>query len=235
MNLPMFPFFFEPTFLMVIPGLLLALYAQYKVHSTYNKYSRVRSASGMTAAEAARRLLDRAGLPHVRIEAARGHLGDHYDPRAKVLRLSAPDSPSVAAIGVAAHEAGHALQDAQRYPMLVLRSAAVPVAQFAPPLGIILFLVGLFFGTQIAALQPLVWIGIVLFAAALAFALITLPVEFDASSRAIRILRDNGILTAQQEIGAVRKVLSAAALTYVAAAVVSALHLLRLILIARSR
>jgi hypothetical protein len=225
------PFYFgDPKIMLIgIPGLLLALYAQYKVMSTYNKYSREEAASGMTAAQAARRLLDRAGLHNVKIEEVHGHLSDHYDPRSKTLRLSAPESRSLAAIGVAAHEAGHALQDAERYPMLALRSAVVPVAQFAPPLGILLFFLGMF----IAALKPLMLVGVLLFSAALAFSLITLPVEFDASSRAIRILRDGGIAVGQKELGGVQKVLSAAALTYVAAAVVSALQLFQYFLIAR--
>jgi Zn-dependent membrane protease YugP len=211
--------------------LIFPLYAQWKVMSTYRTYSRVGASSGMTAAQAARRLLDRAGLSHVKIEPVQGYLADHYDPRSKTLRLSAPDSSALAAIGVAAHEAGHALQDAEKYPMLVLRSAVVPVAQFAPPIGIVLFMAGLFF----KAFTPLLWVGILLFAAAVAFTLITLPVEFDASSRAMRILRDSGIAVGQKELGIVQKVLSAAALTYVAAAVTAVLQLISMILQAQGR
>lgn len=211
--------------------LALPLFAQWRVMSTYRKYSEEPASSGMTAAQAARRLLDRAGLSHVKVESVEGHLSDHYDPRTKTLRLSAPQSTSIAAIGVAAHEAGHALQDAEKYPMLVLRSAVVPVAQFAPPIGMMLFMAGLFF----TAFKPLLWVGIVLFAAAVVFTLITLPVEFDASSRAMRILRDGGIAVGQKELGAANKVLGAAALTYVAAAVTAVLQLISMILQAQSR
>ncbi|MBI3660272.1 zinc metallopeptidase [Candidatus Acetothermia bacterium] len=226
----MYGFFWHPAMLVVIPGLLLALYAQYKVMSAYRKYSQVGASTGMTAAQAARRLLDRSGLYNVKIEAVPGHLSDHYDPRTKTLRISAAESTSLAAIGVAAHEAGHALQDAEKYPMLALRSAVVPIAQFAPPIGIILFFVGLLFIHS----QPLWTAGLILFSAALAFSLITLPVEFDASSRAIRVLRDSGIVVAQKELDSIQTVLSAAALTYVAAAIMSALELLQYFLMARS-
>lgn len=224
---------FDPTWAIVIPGILLAVYAQYKVMSTYNKYAKVEASSGMTAGQAARRLLDRANLSSVKIEAVPGHLSDHYDPRSKVLRLSAPESRSLSAIGVAAHETGHALQDAEEYHLLALRSAVVPVAQFAPPIGIILFMIGLIFWRN-PFLHNFMWIGIAFFAVALVFALITLPVEFDASSRAIRILRESGVAVGEKEIGAVQKVLSAAALTYVAAALVSALEIVRFLVIARS-
>ena len=193
--------YFDSTMLIVIPGILLALYAQFKVMSTYSKYAKVEASSGMTAGQAARRLLDRANLSNVKIEAVPGHLSDHYDPRSKVLRLSAPESRSLSAIGVAAHETGHALQDAEKYPMLALRSAVVPVAQFAPPIGIILFMIGLIFGRN-PFFHNFMWVGIVFFAAALVFALITLPVEFDASSRAIRILRESGVAVGEKEIGA---------------------------------
>lgn len=216
--------------LLILPALAFSLYAQYRVWSTYNKYSKDRSASGLTAAQAARRLLDRAGLSHVKIEAVPGQLTDHYDPRTKTLRLSASDSQSVAAIGVAAHEAGHAIQDAQGYAPLVIRSAVVPVAGFGTNLGIILFLIGLL----VPALKPLMWLGILAFAGFVFFTLVTLPVEFDASRRAVSILQESGTIVAKSELGAVQKVLNAAALTYVAAAAMAVLQLVRLLLIARN-
>ncbi len=222
--------YFDPYFLiLILPALAFSLYAQYRVSSTYGRYSRERSASGFTAAQTARRLLDRAGLSNVRIEAVPGQLTDHYDPRTKTLRLSAPDSQSVAAIGVAAHEAGHALQDAHGYVPLVMRSAMVPVANFGSFLAIPLFFVGL-----LTALKPLMLLGILFFAGAVLFTLITLPVEFDASRRAVQILRESGTIVAKSELGAVQKVLNAAALTYVAAAAMAVLQLIRLLLIARN-
>ncbi|MCS7197297.1 MAG: zinc metallopeptidase [Candidatus Bipolaricaulota bacterium] len=214
---------------LIVPALAFSLYAQYRVWSTYNQYAQERSASGLTAAQAARRLLDRAGLYDVQIEAVPGQLTDHYDPRTKTLRLSAPESRSVAALGVAAHEAGHALQDAHGYAPLVLRNAAVPVASFGSWLAIPLFFLGL-----IASIEPLMFAGILFFTGVVFFTLITLPVEFDASRRAVQILRESGIIVAQSELEAVQKVLNAAALTYVAAAAMAILQLIRLVLIARS-
>ncbi len=223
-------FYFDLNFLiLILPALAFSLYAQYRVWSTYNKYSKERAASGLTAAQAARRLLDRAGLSNVRIEAVPGQLTDHYDPRSKTLRLSAPDSPSVAAIGVAAHEAGHALQDAHGYVPLVMRSAMVPVANFGSWLAIPLFFIGL-----VTPFKSLMLLGILFFAGAVFFTLITLPVEFDASRRAVNILQESGAIVAKSELGAVQKVLNAAALTYVAAAAMAVLQLIRLLLIARS-
>lgn len=223
-------FYFDSYFLiLIIPALAFSLYAQYRVWSTYNQYAQERSASGLTAAQAARRLLDRAGLHHVRIEAVPGQLTDHYDPRTKTLRLSVPDSQSVAAIGVAAHEAGHALQDAHGYAPLVIRNAAVPVANFGSMLAFPLFFIGL-----VAGLPALEWAGVLFFAGAVFFTLITLPVEFDASRRAVHILHESGTIVEKSELGAVQKVLSAAALTYVAAAAMAVLSLIRLLLIARS-
>ncbi|MCX8104102.1 MAG: zinc metallopeptidase [Candidatus Bipolaricaulota bacterium] len=224
-------FYIDPYFLLlIVPALAFSLYAQYRVWSTYNTYAKERSASGLTAAQAARRLLDRAGLYDVRIEAVPGQLTDHYDPRTKTLRLSDPESRSVAAIGVAAHEAGHALQDAHGYVALTIRSAVVPVASFGTNLGLILFLVGL----VVPPLKPLMWLGILAFAGFVFFTLITLPVEFDASRRAIQILQESGTIVAKSELGAVQKVLNAAALTYVAAAAMAVLQLVRLLLIARN-
>jgi hypothetical protein len=222
-------FYFDVYFLiLILPALAFSLYAQYRVWSTYSHYAKVRSASGLTAAQAARRLLDRAGLFNVHIEAVPGQLTDHYDPRTKTLRLSDPESRSVAAIGVAAHEAGHALQDAHGYAPLMLRSAVVPVAQFGSMLAFPLFFIGL-----IASLPALMWAGILFFTGVVFFTLITLPVEFDASRRAVQILQESGTIVERSELGAVQKVLNAAALTYVAAAAMAVLHLIRLLLIAR--
>ncbi|MEZ4735972.1 MAG: zinc metallopeptidase [Caldilineaceae bacterium] len=210
----MFPFFNPLYLLFALPGLLLGLYAQARVRSAFAQYERVRSATGMTGAQAARRILDRNGLSHVAVELVNGFLSDHYDPRQKVLRLSPQvyDTPSLAAVGVAAHEAGHALQDQQNYAMLQLRSALVPSVQIGGWVGPLLFFLGLSFNTTLA------WAGLILFGLTAIFALVTLPVEFDASKRAKQLLVSQGIL-APQEIQGVNRVLDAAALTYVAAAI----------------
>ena len=227
-----YPFFyFDPTMLIVLPGLLLALWAQFKVNSTYSRYSRVGSRRGMTAAQAARMLLDENGLSEVRIERIGGRLSDHYDPRAKVLRLSddVMNSTSVAALGVAAHEAGHAVQDATNYRPLMLRSALAPVVSLGSNLAIPLFLLGLIF-----TWEPLVNVGIILFGLVVVFSLITLPVEFNASRRALATLESGAILDSVELRGA-KAVLSAAALTYVASALQSILNLLRLLVISGGR
>jgi len=207
--------------LFLLPALALAFYAQWKVKSTYKKYSKVPASCGLSAAQVAERILGygavRLGSPDLRsvkIAAVPGQLTDHYDPRTKTLRLSRPESKSLADIGVAAHEAGHALQDAVRYQPLALRSALVPAAQFGSQLAFPLIFGGLIFG----GLKSLMLAGILLYAAAVAFTLVTLPVEFNASRRALALLRDTGIVTSKKELAAVRRVLSAAALTYVAAA-----------------
>lgn len=208
-------FFFDPLFLVFAgPPMLLALYAQYKVKSAFNRYAQVRTARNITGAQVARALLDANGLSNVRVERVSGFLSDHYDPRNKVLRLSPDvhDTPSVAAAGVAAHEMGHALQDARNYAPLTLRTAMVPAVQFGSGLGPILFIIGLLFN-----FIGLAWLGLIFFAASVVFALVTLPVEFDASSRAKALLSGQGIL-ASGELEGVNKVLNAAALTYVAAA-----------------
>ncbi len=207
--------------LLALPGLLLGLWAQYKVKSAFSKYSKVKNSRGMTGAQAARAMLDHYGLYNIRIEETKGTLSDHYDPRDKVLRLS-PDvgrSPSIAAVGVAAHEAGHALQDAKNYYPLKIRSAIVPAVQFGSWLGPLLFMGGFLlqafvgrFGFNIAL------VGLILFAITAIFTIITLPVEFDASKRAKKELVAMNIL-GQQEMVGVNKTLNAAALTYVAAAV----------------
>jgi uncharacterized protein len=214
----MFPLFFDPMYLLFsLPALLLALWAQWKVKSSFSEFSRYRTYSGLSGAEVARRVLDFNGLYNVRVEPAQGFLSDHYDPREKVLRLS-PDvynSNSVAASGVAAHEAGHAIQDKEGYMALQWRTAMVPSVQIGSWLGPIVFIVGLFtvplFGTTLA------WAGLLLFGATALFALVTLPVEFDASKRAKFALVSQGIV-AQQEMKGVNSVLDAAALTYVAGA-----------------
>jgi hypothetical protein len=213
------PFYIDPLYLILsIPPLLLGLWAQMRVKSAFSHYSNVRTANGINGAQAARRILDINGLQTVTIERTGGTLSDHYDPGHKLLRLSGEvyQGPSLAAVGVAAHEAGHALQDQQHYGPLRLRSGLVPAVQFGSWLGPIIFMVGLFmsgtFGDTVAL------IGVLLFGLTAAFALVTLPVEFDASKRAKQQLVSAGIL-APQELDGVNKVLDAAALTYVAAAV----------------
>ena len=217
--------------ILVVPALLISLWAQLKVKSTFNRYEQVYGRQGITAAQAARRILDQNGLYGVRIEMTGGKLTDHYDPRTKVIKLSDPiyGSSSLAAVGVAAHECGHAMQHATEYTPLSVRSALVPVANLGSQLSWPLFLIGLIF-----SVRPLLTAGIFLFCGALLFQLITLPVEFNASRRALRTLEQTGIM-GQQEISGTRKVLGAAAMTYVAAVVASLLQLLRLILLSRRR
>lgn len=215
--------YFDPLyFIFALPALILGLYAQFKVKSAFSKYSRVRNTTGITGAQAARRILDSNGLTHVDVERTQGMLSDHYDPRSKTLRLSPAvyEGPTLAAVGVAAHEAGHALQDKTGYAPLQLRSAMVPTVQIGSWLGPIIFLAGLFM-----SLTPLAWAGLILFGATAVFALVTLPVEFNASNRAKQLLVSQGIL-APQEMGGVNKVLDAAALTYVAAALQAIMTLL---------
>lgn len=208
--------YFNPLyFVFALPALLLGLYAQAKVRGAYNKYARVRTARGVTGAQVARSILDAYGLYNVQVEEVQGFLSDHYDPRSKVLRLS-PDvyrSASVAAAGIAAHESGHALQDAKNYAFLTMRSAMVPSVQIGSMLGPIIFFAGFLLN-----LTTLAWVGVILFGATAAFALVTLPVEIDASKRAKSLLVSNGILIGNEMEG-VNKVLDAAALTYVAAAI----------------
>lgn len=218
--------FYPETLILLIPAVLLAIYAQYKVRAAYAKYLRVPTQRRVSAVEAARVLLQQAGVTNVQIESIRQPLGDHYDPRRRTLRLSAPESVSVAAVGVAAHEAGHALQHAQNYSPLALRSAIVPVAMFGSQLAFPLFFVGLIFQSA-----SLVNIGIILFSAAVLFTLVTLPVEFNASRRAVAALRSAGLVT-EGELGAVKEVLTAAALTYVASAAMALAQLLGMLLIA---
>lgn len=223
----MFPFIFDPTFLLLIPALILAVWAQAKVKSAFQRYSAVEARRGVTAKDAVRIILDSNGLNSVPVERVQGSLTDHYDPRSRKLRLSDSvyGSSSIAAIGVAAHEAGHAIQDANGYVPLRIRNAFVPVAGLGSSLALPLFFLGFLFGTPV-----LMDAGIIFFSAVLLFHLVTLPVELDASKRALGILSGSGLL-AGDEIGGARAVLNAAALTYVAATLMSALQLVRLFLL----
>lgn len=229
-----YPYYFDPTYMLVIIGAVICMIASAKVNSTYGRYSQVRSYSGMTGAQAAQKVLHHAGIYDVRIEHVSGKLTDHYDPRNKVLRLSDSTyhSPSVAAVGVAAHECGHAIQHAQGYAPLNFRSALVPVANFGSKIAWPLILIGLFLTSETSSL--LINIGILAFSMAVLFQLVTLPVEFNASSRALTLLGDTGILNSD-ELPMTRKVLSAAALTYVASAAAAILQLLRLVLLFGNR
>lgn len=224
----MYPYYFDPTYVLVLIGVILSLAASARVKSTFAKYSRVRSMSGLTGAQAAERILHRAGIYDVQIEHVQGQLTDHYDPRNKVLRLSDSvySSSSIAAIGVAAHECGHAIQHQNSYIPLKIRGALVPVVNFGSAISWPLILIGLL----LAGSQTLINLGIILFSTAVLFQLVTLPVEFNASRRAIQRLGETGILYAD-EINQSKKVLNAAALTYVAAAAASILQLLRLIIL----
>ena len=201
--------------LISLPALLLGLYAQAKVQGSFNKYSRVRTSNGMTGAEVARKVLDANHLESVQIEQTRGALSDHYDPRSRILRLSQAvyATPSIAAAGIAAHEAGHAIQHSQNYGPLALRSLIVPAVQLGSLLGPIVFMVGFLFQRYNLAL-----IGVLLFAATAVFSIITIPVEMDASRRAKELLTSTGIVYSGEMEG-VNNVLDAAALTYVAGAV----------------
>lgn len=227
-----FFYYFDPTYVLVLIGAVLSLAASAKVNMTYARYSGERSMSGMTGAEVAERILHRAGIYDVKVQPVAGKLTDHYDPRNKTLNLS--DSvyanASVAALGVAAHECGHAIQHAKGYAPLTIRSAIAPVASFGANISWPLILIGLLFGST----GFLVQLGIIFFAFAVVFQLVTLPVEYNASSRAVRLLEENGILY-NEEVRKTKKVLSAAALTYVAAAATSILQLLRLVLLFGNR
>lgn len=224
----MFGYYYDPTYILVVIGAILSMWASAKVNSTYKKYSKVRSYSGLTGAEAARQILNGAGIYHVQIEHISGNLTDHYDPRSKVLRLSDSvyGSTSVAAIGVAAHECGHAIQDDQSYAPLNFRNTLVPVANIGTKAAMPILLIGLLFTSS----SFLISVGLWCFSLGTLFQLVTLPVEFNASSRAIKILGDSRMLSGE-ELAHTKKVLSAAAMTYVAAAAASILSLLRLILL----
>lgn len=225
-------YYFDPTYILVLIGAILCLGASVLVNSTYKKYARVKSFSGMTGAEAAAKILSYSGITDVTIEHVRGELTDHFDPRSRVVRLSDStyNSTSVAAIGVAAHECGHVLQHQEGYGPIKLRSALVPVANLGSRLGIPIILVGVLLSWN----QLLIQIGIWVFALAVLFQLVTLPVEFNASSRALAMVQQFGIL-GSDETDNCKKVLRAAAMTYVAAAASSILQLLRLILLFGNR
>jgi hypothetical protein len=228
----MMPMFFDEYYLLlVMPTFLLSLWAQFKVKSTFSKYSKIGSARRITGVDAASILLKAYNIRDVKLEAVGGSLTDHYSPMDKKLRLSEPvyGSTSIAAIGVAAHEAGHAIQHATRWSPLVMRSTLVPVANIGSQLGPWIAMIGLFMSMPI-----LLNVGIFLFSGAVLFYVVTLPVEFNASSRALALLRSNNILN-EQELRGARKVLTAAALTYVASALTAIASLLRLILLSRRR
>lgn len=224
--------FYDPTMMILIPAILFTMYAQFKVSSTTNRFFRIKSRSGYNGQQTAERILAANGIRDVRIVPIRGTLTDHYDPRRKVLRLSEEVyyGTSITSVAVAAHECGHALQHAYGYAPLTIRGAIVPVVNFASSLSWILIFVGLFFSGNNTMLQ----LGILMFSATVIFQLITLPVEFNASSRALVQLQDLGIVDSGEARDS-RKVLSAAAMTYVAAALTAILQLARLLLIANSR
>lgn len=226
-----FRFYFDPTYFLLIIGMVLSLAASAKMKSTFSRYRRVRSLSGLTGAQAAQRILNAAGIYDVQIVPVSGSLTDHYDPRSKRLALSQDvyGQTSVASVCVAAHECGHAIQHAANYAPLSFRSAIVPIANIGSSLSWPIFLAGLIF-----SIPALTTAGIVLFSLAVLFQLVTLPVEFNASSRALRMLETTGILNAEENAGA-KKVLTAAALTYVAALASSILQLLRLIILSGGR
>ena len=224
-------FYFDWTYLLIIPGLFLGLWAQHKVNSTYQQYSRIATRMGQPASRVVADLLRRNGNHAVSIGHVAGNLTDHYNPATETLNLSDSvyNSPSVAALGVAAHEAGHAMQKKEGYAPLMLRTAIVPAVNICSMLSTPLFFLGILF-----TWEALTTLGIILFAASTVFALVTLPVEFNASSRAVKMLIDGGYVTHDEEKG-VRAVLNAAAMTYVASAVTSLLSLLRLVLISNRR
>ena len=224
------PMYLDSTMLLLIPGLLLALFAQSRVKATYAKYARVPIASRLTGAETARRILRDSGNDVVQIQPVQGQLTDHYDPKSEVLRLSEGvyDTASVSAVGIAAHEAGHAMQKRDDYAPLGLRTLVGPTVRIGSTLSMPIFIIGL-----LMSFRPLIYAGIVLFSLTVVFSLITLPVEFNASKRAVAMLRNSGVVTTAEEEKGVRAVLNAAAWTYVAAAVGAVLQLLRLVLLAR--
>lgn len=224
-------FFWDPTYIIVLPALLLAIYAQLRVQSTYRRFSQVPISNGLTGAQVAQEILRRNGLSDVEIDRTDGVLSDHYDPRTRTLSLSSDvhDGISVASAGVAAHETGHAIQHARGYAPLALRSAMVPTVQFGSWLAWPIFILGFLFHSG-AMLQ----LGILIFSAFVAFTVVTLPVEFDASGRALRALRGESLVT-EDELRGVRAVLTAAALTYVAAAASAILELVRMLLLSNMR
>lgn len=226
--------YFDPTYVLVLLGVVICMVASAKMNSTFNKYSRIRNHSGMTGRDAAEQILHREGLYDVRIEHISGNLTDHYDPRTKVVRLSDAtyNSTSVAALGVAAHECGHAVQHATGYVPLKIRGSLVPVANFGSSIAWPLIILGLFFNGRSSAM--FINFGILAFSLAVLFQIVTLPVEFNASNRALKILGNSGMLY-ESEVKDTRKVLTAAALTYVAGAASAILQLLRILLLTNNR
>lgn len=227
-------YYWDPTYILVVIGAVICMIASARVKGTFNKYSQLRSMSGMNGAQVAQRVIQAAGIYDVQVRHVSGSLTDHYDPRTKTVNLSDPvyNATSVAALGVAAHECGHAIQHAKSYAPLSIRSALVPIANFGSMLAWPVILIGLLFNTRSSGL--IIDIGILLFSAAVLFQLVTLPVEFDASRRALVMLRTQGIL-ADDELKYTRRVLKSAALTYVASAAAAILQLLRIILITNGR
>lgn len=227
-------YYWDPTYILVVIGAVICMIASARVKGTFNKYSQLRSMSGMNGAQVAQRVLQAAGIYDVQVRHVSGSLTDHYDPRTKTVNLSDPvyNATSVAALGVAAHECGHAIQHEKSYAPLSIRSALVPIANFGSMLAWPVILIGLLFNTRSSGL--IIDIGILLFSAAVLFQLVTLPVEFDASRRALVMLRTQGIL-ADDELRYTRRVLKSAALTYVASAAAAILQLLRIILITNGR
>lgn len=219
--------FFDPTFIILLPAIIFAAYAQSKINSTFNTYLRVRNSNGYTGFQVARTILDNHGLQDIPIELIPGHLTDHYDPRNRSLRLSNAvyNGDSLASVGVAAHECGHAVQHQEAYIPLTVRNTIAPIASIGSRLSWILVLAGMFFG-----FTGLIDLGIIFFTAAVVFQLVTLPVEYNASSRAIAMLTEYNLVPVN-EIGPAKKVLSAAALTYLAATIVAVMQLLRLLLL----
>ena len=231
-----FGFGFDPTFILLLPAMAFALWAQFKVKITYEKFTEVPSASGVTGRDMARAIMSRNGVSDVNVEAVGGVLSDHYDPGARTVRLSEGNygGRSIAAIAVAAHEVGHVLQDKQGYLPMRLRSQFVPVANLGSTLAMPMFFIGMLFGAKTPFGPFLMDLGILFFAAAVLFHVVTLPVEFDASNRALAQLTESGAVMPQEVAGA-KKVLDAAALTYIAAAAMAALQLIRLVLLRNSR
>lgn len=228
-------YYYDPTMILLIPALILTMWAQFKVNSTFRKYSQIESARRMTGADAARRILDRNGLRSVQIQHVRGNLTDHFDPRTNTVNLSDTTyaNTSIGAIGVAAHECGHAIQHATGYVPIRVRNAIVPAVNFCSKLSMPIILIGFILAAFGEFSTVMIDVGIILFAATVLFQLVTLPVEFNASSRAIKTL-DSYELLSNEEIKGARKVLSAAAMTYVAAAFSAIMTLLRLILISNN-
>jgi len=226
------PFYsiFDPTMIILIPAIIISFWAQTKISSTYNKYSQIRTMNGYTGREIARMMLDEAGLYDVRIEVINSRLGDNYDPSSRILRLSPEvySGGSISSAGIAAHEVGHAIQHKERYAPLTIRNSIVPVVNFGSGISWILFFIGIVLG-----FKGLTWLGIILFSTVVVFQLITLPVEFDASTRALNILKSRGILYGDETRNA-QKVLDAAAMTYVAATLMAVSNLIRLIAINNS-